>query len=261
MNDDGLPPVRYSTRSTGPCECSATSRPSSHSPTNCQTYKPDEGVAPANEQRVASIHHDERVGLTGEVKPHEPGMRTQRHHRREQPSWPTAIPTAIPTVPAISDNAGTQRHLAAAGHRFSSGGRYHARPVRAILVANQSGAVRRVLPMQLASTAYRSQPVPANVPPAGGLHNPVHPGMAEVRHPPQRRVHEHHRIIGRARHFGCDRHCVRHQTHSMAYAIADSHRFLLVLLRRGRGAMAIHPSAYQAVDRLFRAPHVPAVHQ
>ena len=29
----------------------------------------------------------------------------------------------------------------------------------------------------------------------------------------------------------------------------------------GRGAMAIHPSAYQAVDRLFRAPHVPAVHQ
>ena len=90
---------------------------------------------------------------------------------------PTAIPTAIPTVPAISDNAGTQRHLAAAGHRFSSGGRYHARPVRAILVANQSGAVRRVLPMQLASTAYRSQPVPANVPPAGGLHNPVHPGM------------------------------------------------------------------------------------
>ena len=66
MNDDGLPPVRYSTRSTGPCECSATARPSSHSPTNCQTYKPDEGVAPANEQRVASIHHDERVGLTGE---------------------------------------------------------------------------------------------------------------------------------------------------------------------------------------------------
>ena len=46
-----------------------------------------------------------------------------------------------------------------------------------------------------------------------------------------------------------------------AIAIADSHRFLLVLLRRGRGAMAIHPSAYQAVDRLFRAPHVPAVHQ
>lgn len=54
---------------------------------------------------------------------------------------------------------------------------------------------------------------------------------------------------------------IRHQTHSMAYAIADSHRFLLVLLQRGRGAMAIHPSAYQAVDRLFRAPHVPAVHQ
>ena len=188
-------------------------------------------------------------------------MRTQRHHRREQPSWPTAIPTAIPTVPAISDNAGTQRHLAAAGHRFSSGGRHHARPVRAVLVANQSGAVRRVLPMQLASTAHRSQPIPANVPPTGGLHNPVHPGMAEIRHPSQRRVHEHHRIIGRARHFGCDRHCVRHQMHSMAYAIADSHRFLLVLLRRGRGAMASHPSAYQAVDRLFRAPHVPAVHQ
>lgn len=54
---------------------------------------------------------------------------------------------------------------------------------------------------------------------------------------------------------------VRHQMHSMAYSIADSHRFLLVLLRRGRGAMASHPSAYQAVDRLFRAPHVPAVHQ
>ena len=74
---------------------------------------------------------------------------------------------------------------------------------------------------------------------------------AEVRHPPQRRVHEHHRIIGRARHFGCDRHCVRHQTHSMAYAIADSHRFLLVLLRRGRGAMAIHPSAYQPLTDYF----------
>ena len=257
MNDDGLPLVRYSTRSTGPCECSATARLPSHSPTNCQTYKPDEGVAPANEQRVASIHHDERVGLTGEGEPHEPGMRTQRHHRRGQLSWPTVIPV----VPAIPGDAGSKRHLAVAGHRFSSGGRYHARPVCAILVANQSGAVRRVLPMQLASTAYRSQPVPANVPPAGGLHNPVHPGMAEVRHPPQRRVHEHHRIAGRARHFGCDRHCVRHQTHSMAYAIADSHRFLLVLLRRGRGAMASHPSAYQAVDRLFRAPHVPAVHQ
>ena len=172
----------------------------------------------------------------------------KRHHRRGQPSWPAAIPT----VPAISDNAGTQRHLAAAGHRFSSGGRHHARLVR---------AVRRVLPMQLASTAHRSQPIPANVPPAGGLHNPVHPGMAEIRHPSQRRVHEYHRIIGRARHFRCDRHCVRHQTHSMAYAIADSHRFLLVLLRRGCGAMAIHPSAYQAVGRLFRAPHVPAVHQ
>lgn len=141
------------------------------------------------------------------------------------------------------------------------GGWHHSRPVRAVLVANQSGAVRRVLPMQLAATAHRSQPVPANVPPTGGLHNPVHPGMAEIRHPSQRRVHEHHRIIGRARHFGCDRHCVRHQTHSVAYAIADSHRFLLVLLRHGRGAMAIHPSAYQAVDRLFRAPHVPAVHQ
>ena len=63
-------------------------------------------------------------------------MRTQRHHRRGQPSWPAAIPTA----PAISDNAGTQRHLAAAGHRLPSGGRHHARPVRAILVANQSGA-------------------------------------------------------------------------------------------------------------------------
>lgn len=125
-------------------------------------------------------------------------MRTQRHHRRGQPSWPTAIPV----VPAISDIAGTQRHLAVAGHCFSSGGRHHAWPVRAVLVANQSGAVRRVLPMQLAATAHRSQPVPANVPPTGGLHNPVHPGMAEVRHPPQRRVHEHHRIAGRARHFG-----------------------------------------------------------
>ena len=37
MNDDGLPPVRYSTRSTGTCECSATARPPSHSPTNRQT--------------------------------------------------------------------------------------------------------------------------------------------------------------------------------------------------------------------------------
>ena len=184
-------------------------------------------------------------------------MRTQRHHRRGQPSWPTAIPA----VPAISDNAGTQRHLAAAGHRFSSGGRHHARPVCAVLVANQSGAVRRVLPMQLASIAHRSQPIPANVPPAGGLHNPVHPGMAEIRHPPQRRVHEHHRIIGRACRTGRPRYRVQYQTHSVAYAIADSHRFLLVLLRRGRGAMAIHPSAYQAVDRLFRAPYVPAVHQ
>ena len=122
--------------------------------------------------------------------------------------------------------------MAAAGHRFSSGGRHHARLVR---------AVRRVLPMQLASTAHRSQPIPANVPPAGGLHNPVHPGMAEIRHPSQRRVHEYHRIIGRARHFRCDRHCVRHQTYSMAYAIVDSHRFLLVLLQRGCGARA-YPS-------------------
>ena len=40
------------TRSTGPCECSATARPPSHSPTNRQTYKPDEGVAFTNEQRV-----------------------------------------------------------------------------------------------------------------------------------------------------------------------------------------------------------------
>lgn len=111
---------------------------------------------------------------------------------------------------------------------------------------------------QLRIAANRYLPM---FPPAGGLHNPVHPGMAEIRHPSQRRVHEHHRIAGRARHFGCDRHCGRHQMHSVAYAIADSHRFLLVLLRRGRGAMASHPSAYQAVDRLFRAPHVPAVHQ
>ena len=133
----------------------------------------------------------------------------------------------------------TQRHLAVAGRRFSSGGRHHAWPVRAVLVANQSGAVRRVLPMQLAATAHRSQPVPANVPPTGGLHNPVHPGMAEVRHPPQRRVHEHHRIAGRARHFGCDRPCVRHQTHSVAYAIADSHRIILGFLRSGRRAMAV----------------------
>ena len=96
----------------------------------------------------------------------------------------SARPTAIPVVPTISGIAGTQRHLAVAGHRFASGGRHHARPVRAVLVANQSGAVRRVLPMQLAATAHRGQPVPANVPPAGGLHNPVHPGMAEVRHPP-----------------------------------------------------------------------------
>lgn len=86
-------------------------------------------------------------------------MRTQRHHRRGQPSWPTAIPV----VPAISDIAGTQRHLAVAGRRFSSGGRHHAWPVRAVLVANQSGAVRRVLPMQLAATAHRSQPVPGPI--------------------------------------------------------------------------------------------------
>jgi hypothetical protein len=46
--------------------------------------------------------------------------------------------------------------LAAAGHRFSSGGWHHSRPVRAVLVANQSGAVRRVPPMQLASTAHRT---------------------------------------------------------------------------------------------------------
>ena len=125
----------------------------------------------------------------------------------------SARSTAIPTVPAISDIAGTQRHLAVAGHRFSSGGRHHARPVRAVLVADQSGAVRRVLPMQLAATAHRGQPVPANVPPAGGLHNPVHPGMAEVRYPPQRRVHEHHRIAGRACRFptifDCGKRCRR----------------------------------------------------
>ena len=65
MNDDGLPPVRYSARSTGTCECSATARQSSHSSTNRQTYKPDEGIALTNEQWVASIHHDERVRLTG----------------------------------------------------------------------------------------------------------------------------------------------------------------------------------------------------
>ena len=34
-------------------------------PTSRQTYKPDEGVALTNEQRVASIYHDERVRLTG----------------------------------------------------------------------------------------------------------------------------------------------------------------------------------------------------
>ena len=34
------------------------------------------------------------------------------------------------------------------------------------------------------------------------------PEWLKIRHPPQRRVHEHHRIAGRARHFGCDRHCV-----------------------------------------------------
>lgn len=96
---------------------------------------------------------------------------------------------------------------------IASGGRHHARPVRAVLVANQSGAVRCVLPMQLASTAHRSQPVPANVPPAGGLHNPVYPGMAEIRHPWQRRVHERHRIIGRACRFptifDCGKRCRR----------------------------------------------------
>ena len=254
MNNDGLPPVRYGAKSTGPCECSVTARPPSHSPTNRQTYKPDEGVALTNEQRVASIQHDERVRLTGrgdhmnQACVHNDTIDAGNHHGR---------PQYRPFLQFLT----TQRHLAAAGHRFSSGGRHHARPVRAVLVANQSGAVRRVLPMQLASTAHRSQPIPANVPPAGGLHNPVHPGMAEIRHPSQRRVHEHHRIIGRARHFGSDCHCVRHQTHSVAYSIADSHRFLLVLLRHGRGAMAIHSSAYQAVDRLFRAPHVPAVHQ
>ena len=85
MNNDGLPPVRYSTRSTGPCECSATARPSSHSPTNCQTYKPDEGVAPANEQRVASIHHDERVGLTGR------GTTLTRHAHATTPSTRATI--------------------------------------------------------------------------------------------------------------------------------------------------------------------------
>jgi hypothetical protein len=53
MNDDGLPLVRYSTRSTGTCECSATARLPSHSPTNCEFYKPDEGIALTNEQRVA----------------------------------------------------------------------------------------------------------------------------------------------------------------------------------------------------------------
>lgn len=42
------------------------------------------------------------------------------------------------SVPAISGIAGTQRHLAVVGHRFSSDGRHHARPVRAVLVANQS---------------------------------------------------------------------------------------------------------------------------
>ena len=53
------------TRLTGLCECSVTVRQPSHSSTNRQTYKPDEGIALTNEQRVASIHYDERVGLTG----------------------------------------------------------------------------------------------------------------------------------------------------------------------------------------------------
>ena len=46
-----------------------------------------------------------------------------------------------------------------------------------------------------------------------------------------------------------------------AIAIADSHRFLLVLLRRGRVAMAIHPSAFQAAHQLLLTPHVPSVHR
>ena len=45
-----------------------------------------------------------------------------------------------------------------------------------------------------------------------------------------------------------------------AYAIADSHRIILGFLRSGRRAMAVHPSARQTADRLFLAPHVPAIH-
>ena len=68
-------------------------------------------------------------------------------------------------------------------------------------------------------------------------------------------------LLGVLATLGGDRPCVRHQTHSVAYAIADSHRIILGFLRSGRRAMAVHPSARQTVDRLFLAPHVPAIHQ
>lgn len=75
-------------------------------------------------KHAPSAHHDERVRLTGrENHMNQACVRNDtidvgNHHGRPQ----------YRSVPAISDIAGTQRHLAVAGHCFSSGGRHHAWP-------------------------------------------------------------------------------------------------------------------------------------
>lgn len=166
------------------------------------------------------------------------------------------------SVPAISDIAGTQRHLAVAGHCFSSGGRHHAWPG-----TRRSGrqSVRRCSPCtalcnwrQLRIAANRYLPmfllpvacIILSIP--GWLKFGIHLNAAFMSITG---------LLGVLATLGGDRPCVRHQTHSVAYAIADSHRIILGFLRSGRRAMAVHPSARQTVDRLFLAPHVPAIHQ
>ena len=120
---------------------------------------------------------------------------------------------------AIPGDAGSKRHLAVAGHRASPGGRHHARPVRAVLVTDQSRAIRRLLPVQLAAAAYRSREVSALVPAAGRLHHPVHSRVAAFRHSFQRRIHEPHRAVRHACHVGCACHRLPYQTHPLEHAI------------------------------------------
>ncbi len=195
--------------------------------------------------------------VNGEGETREPAIHIQRHCRRQR--CPSSYP--IPAIAAIFGIAGAQCHLVAARHRLSTGGRHHARSVRAVLVADQPRAVRGILPMQPAAAAYRGEPVPAHVPVASGLHHAVHSRMAEIRPSPERGVHERHRTARRARHTRRARHRVRGQTHSLAHAVAHPHRILLVLVQCGRRSMVVGASAYHPADQLFRTSHVSAVCQ